>query len=183
MVVVLAVVAATPAATAQVYQWTDGTDVVHYTTDRDGIPETFRATVRELDSARSVSPPTEVEPPDSQATAVAGPILAPASLNGIGVTLLIDTGADRTVIAPDALTRAGVDAAAGREVRIVGVGGSAEAREIVVDRLEVGGVRLGPITVIAHDVSGSGADGLLGRDLLGYFNLAVNGGRLTLAPR
>ncbi len=156
--------------------------MVHYTTDQDSIPETFRATARELDSARSASPPPEVEPRDIPA-AMAGPILAPASLNGVGVTLLVDTGADRTVIAPDVLTRAGVDATAGREVRIVGVGGSAEAREIVVERLDVGGVRLGPITVIAHDVSGSGADGLLGRDLLGYFNLTVDGGRLMLAPR
>jgi aspartyl protease family protein len=137
---------------------------------------------RELDSARSASPPPEVEPRDIPAV-MAGPILAPASLNGVGVTLLVDTGADRTVIAPDVLTRAGVDATAGHEVRIVGVGGSAEAREVVVERLDVGGVRLGPITVIAHDVSGSGADGLLGRDLLGYFNLMVDGGRLRLAPR
>ncbi|MBI1848064.1 MAG: aspartyl protease family protein [Candidatus Rokubacteria bacterium] len=170
---------ACPAA-AQIYQWTDAAGVEHYTTDPARIPEAFRARVRELDSARSDAAPADTRgiPLDS-----ATPILARALLNGVALTLLVDTGADRTVITPAVLARAGVEATGGRPVAIVGVAGSAQAREVVIQQLEVAGARLGPIAVIAHELPGSGADGLLGRDLLGYFTLTLERGTLTLAPR
>jgi predicted aspartyl protease len=110
----------------------------------------------------------------------------PVSIGGSGpYGFIVDTGAERTVIAPAALARAGLDAGRGREVGIVGVTGSAAAREVLVERLDVGGTRVGPISVIAHDIGFRGVDGLLGRDVLDAFTVTIDAaaGRATLAPR
>jgi predicted aspartyl protease len=117
--------------------------------------------------------------------AAGGPIHAPVLVNGVALTLMLDTGAARTVIAPDALARAGIDASRGRPISIVGVTGGAAAREVAVPRLDVAGRALGPLSVIAHEVGGAGVDGLLGRDVLDAFTLTVDpgGGRAVLTPR
>jgi hypothetical protein len=81
------------------------------------------------------------------------------------------------------LARAGVDVSRGRIVAILGVTGGARAREVVVDQVEIVGARLGPVTVLAHDVPQAGVEGLLGRDLLGYFNLTTEQGAPTLIPK
>lgn len=181
------VLAAAPAA-AQIYRWTDGAGVVHLTTNPDSIPEEYRAGVRAVDASRPASEapaPAPASPPGSAVAAPGGPIVVAAELNGTVVNLIVDTGADRTLLSPAALARAGLDASAGRPVRIVGVTGGSEAREIVVSRLDVAGASLGPVPVIVHEVPAPGADGLLGRDLLDAFTLTVDGatGRATLTPR
>ena len=47
------------------------------------------------------------------------------------------------------------------------------------------GARVGPLTVIVHDVGLADIDGLLGRDVLDRFTLTVDSarGRATLVPR
>jgi hypothetical protein len=59
------------------------------------------------------------------------------------------------------------------------------ASELVVPRLEVAGARVGPLRVIVIDTPADSLDGLLGRDVLDYFTLTVDGtaGRATLTPR
>lgn len=173
------------AAIGQIYQWTDSAGVLHYTTDFARIPEEHRATVRSLDSRPRDPGPDPIQPPGTIPLSAGGPVLVSASLNGVALTLLVDTGADRTLLSPAALARAGIERAGGRPVRVVGVGGTIEATEVVLDRIDVVGTRLGPLAVIVHDVPAPGADGLLGRDLLGHFTLTVDGtgGRATLVPR
>lgn len=177
---------ATPAA-AQLYRWTDAQGVVRYTNDPATIPPEFRARAEDIGSPQG-RPPLGGAPdpgPAAVITFTAGqPIHASALLNGVALTLMLDTGAQRTVIAPAALARAGLDVASGRAINIVGVTGSAPAREVVVPRLDVAGAGVGPLTVIAHDV-GAGLDGLLGRDVLDHFTLTVDpaAGRATLVPR
>lgn len=177
--------AAGPAA-AQIYRWTDAAGVVHLTTNPDSIPAEYRAGVHAVDASRPATPAAPAAPPRGAAVpAGGGPIVVAAELNGAAVNLIVDTGADRTLLSPAAVARAGLDATAGRPVRIVGVTGGSEAREIVVSRLEVAGTSLGPVPVIVHEVPAPGADGLLGRDLLDAFTLTVDGatGRATLTPR
>jgi hypothetical protein len=89
------------------------------------------------------------------------------------------------MVSPAAVARAGLEVAAGREVRIVGVAGHARAREIVVERLDIEGSRMGPLAVVVHDTGVAGIDGLLGRDVLDYFTLTVDAGagRAVLTPR
>ena len=61
----------------------------------------------------------------------------------------------------------------------------ATAREVIVQRLDLAGVQVGPLAVIAHDVGVGGVDGLLGRDVLDRFTLTVDSasGQAILAPR
>lgn len=112
-------------------------------------------------------------------------VIVDAHLNGVPLRLLLDTGADRTVISPTALARAGIDATGGAPVRITGVTGAAAAQLVSVQRLDVAGAQVGPLAVVAHAVPGEGFDGLLGRDVLDAFTVTFDAAqnRAVLAPR
>jgi len=114
-----------------------------------------------------------------------GPLIVDASLNGVALRMLLDTGADRTLISPEALARAGLDASQGTPVQIRGVTGEAQAVLVSVPRLDVAGAQVGPVAVIAHAITNSGVDGLLGRDVLDAFTVTVDSAsrRATLVPR
>ena len=169
---VLVLATATPAGGA-LYRWVDAGGVVHYTSEADTIPAAFRG------AAESLSHPSarEPEPPASEAAGqvvpveAGAPVVVQAYLNGVALRLLVDTGAERTVISPDALSRAGVDPARGLAVRITGVTGSAPAWLVGIPGLDVAGVQVGPLAVVAHTIPADGLDGLLGRDVLDIFTV------------
>jgi hypothetical protein len=173
-------------AGAELYRWTDSSGVVRYTNDLDLIPPAYRDGAKEIGSPQG-------RPPSAGATVESAvipfkpgdPIRAAARVNGVPLTLMVDTGADRTVISPAALGRAGLATDSGRPVHIMGVTGGATAREVIVQRLDLAGVQVGPLAVIAHDVGVGGVDGLLGRDVLDRFTLTVDSasGQAILAPR
>ncbi len=155
------------AARAELYRWTDAEGTVHYTTDPASIPPAFRGAVREIDTP---TPGPVMIPAPAPAGVVVpyagGPVIVDASLNGVALRLLLDTGADRTLISPAAMSRAGFDATAGTPVQIRGVTGDAQAVLVSVPRLD-------------------GVDGLLGRDVLDAFTVTVDSAsrRATLVPR
>lgn len=174
------------AADAQLYRWKDAGGVTHYTSDLTSVPPAFRDSAEDVGSPQARPP----EPAPSVGSAVipfaaGAPILAAAAVNGVPVTLMVDTGAERTLISPQALARTGLTLGGGRPVRIVGVTGGAGAREVVVPRLDLAGTQVGPVAVIVHDGSFGGADGLLGRDVLDAFTLTVDSaaGQAILRPR
>jgi hypothetical protein len=178
-------VGAGPAA-AQLYRWTASDGTVHYTTDATSIPPAFRDRAVDVGSP-TPGPIVPVAPPAPLGLVIpysGGPLVVDAALNGVPVRLLVDTGADRTVIAHAALARAGIDAAVGTPVRIRGVTGHAAATLVSVSHLDIAGVRLGPLGVIAHTVDRE-LDGLLGRDVLDAFTVTVDAAarRATLVPR
>ena len=178
---------ASPAA-AQIYRWTDSSGVVHLTTNLESIPPAYRGDVHTIDASR---PPGETvatpAPPAASTISIAGgaPIMVTAQLNGVPLTLMVDTGADRTMVSPGALARSGIETSGGRLIRVLGVTGTSEAYEVTLPRLDVAGARLGPVAVVAHDVPSPGIDGLLGRDLLPAFTLTVDAasGQATLIPK
>ena len=181
---------AAPAA-GDLYRWTDAEGTVHYTADLASIPPTFRDTATPLNTpqARPIPPPTANEPVALKVSPGA-PITVEARLNGVGLTLIVDTGADRTVISPEVIERAGLAGGAGRSVQVIGVTGTSTATLVTLPLLDVAGARIGPIVVVAHALPstfrGSNAvDGLLGRDVLDAFTLSVDtaSGRATLTPR
>jgi predicted aspartyl protease len=177
----LALAALSPGpAAAQVYRWTDDQGVIHYSTGIESVPERHRGGAEML-----LAPTAPATPPASPAAAPAGavtipfapggPIRVSARINGAGpVTLVLDTGADRTMVSPAALAQLGIvpPGTLGAEVR--GVAGAARADVLWVSSLEVGEAALGPMAIVALDAGVPGADGLLGRDFLGAFTVTID---------
>jgi hypothetical protein len=190
---------ATPAL-AELYKWTDAEGVVYYTADLASIPPTFRDAATLLSTPQARPAPAATNEPSALRVTPGAPIIVEARLNGVTLTRIVDTGADRTVIAPEVIERAGLGGQAGRPVQVVGVTGVSTATLVTIPLLDVAGARIGPLVVIAHPLpptlragraEGSGAiatggvDGLLGRDVLDAFTLSVDtaSGRATLTLR
>jgi predicted aspartyl protease len=78
------------------------------------------------------------------------------------------------MVAPAALARIGIPASSAYRAEIRGVTGTTEADVVWVDSLGVGGARAGPLAIVAHDADLPEADGLLGRDFLSLFSVAID---------
>jgi predicted aspartyl protease len=137
---------------------------------------------------RDWSPTWEWRPSNPAATVIpftpGQPIYVDARVNGrTPVRLVLDTGADSTVIALDVLNAAGASLMG--HTTLLGVTGQATVGIHDVASLEIGNVKVGPLKVLAHHPADQAADGLLGRDFLERFTVTIDsaGGRVTLAPR
>jgi predicted aspartyl protease len=183
---------ASPAA-GGLYRWVDAAGVTYYTGERADIPEQYRNSAQELEHPSAREPQPAASPVSPAASPTPGavlprptgsPIMVDAQLNGVALRLVLDTGADRTVISPAALTRAGIDATVGTPFRISGVTGSSSAPLVTVPRLDIAGAQVGPLGVVAFAVPGE-FDGLLGRDVLDAFTVIFDPvqNRATLTPR
>ena len=170
-----------PSAADQVFHWVDNEGVVHYTTGLESVPERFRADARPLAvSPVEGSPPGVAAVPARTGSAtvpfvVGTPIVVQARINGAGpVALVLDTGADRTMVAPAALARLGIvmPGTYGAEVR--GVTGAARVDVVWIESLDVAGAQAGPLPIVAHDAGIPLADGLLGRDFLSLFSVTID---------
>jgi predicted aspartyl protease len=169
-------------ARAQVYEWLDEQGTLHYTTELERVPERFRAGARRLAVPRGPAG-VPAEPALSSAAAgttvirfaPGGPILVEARINGAGpVTLVLDTGADRTMVAPAALARLGIATPNTLRTQIQGVTGATQADLVWVSAVEVGGMESGPLPIVVHDAELGRADGLLGRDFLSLFTVTID---------
>src|SRR5256885_12661568 len=145
---------------AEIYRWTDERGVTHYSEGFESVPKQYRAGAAPtgLHNAPLVSPPPAGDRPAAPGRAVATAtggteikftpgreILVDARLNGATpVTLLLDTGAQRTVINPRALVAAGVALPTGRAGRRKGAAGPAGAKTLQVGRGEGGAARGAP---------------------------------------
>jgi hypothetical protein len=192
----------TTPAVAEIYKWIDDGGGAHYSEGLESVPEGYRARALPLGFRNQPAPPPSLALPAPRESAarhtsngrateiryVPGErILVDARVNGDhAVRLLLDTGADRTLISPRALVAAGVsltrDAISGS---IQGVTGTAEVKAVVVDSLEIGDARVGRLRVLAYEMGQSGHDGLLGRDYLDQFQVAIDTSRgvVTLSPK
>jgi len=112
-------------------------------------------------------------------------LLVPAGIDGKWVRLLVDTGAERTVLAGDVVARLGLARDQKIVTRSTGVGGVFIANDAIIPGLVLGGVRF-PITRLSVGQfrfgPGLTADGLLGSDVLLAFDLDIDvpGKTLTL---
>ena len=199
----LATLTPLPAA-AEIFRYTDAAGVPHYVEGIDSVPQEFRARAIPLrlppPGAPAVTPPPATAPgrpaPGPVASAPKGgttikytpgkQIMVDVKINGsTSATLLLDTGADTTLINPRVLVAAG--ASVSRPVgttRVTGVAGSDNVNFVTIESLEVGEARAGRMHVASYDVTGAG-DGLLGRDFLDRFSVNIDStnGIVTLSPK
>jgi Aspartyl protease len=195
-VCLLIAVAPVPSVHAQYYRYTDERGQNHYVDGLEKVPEAFRASATPLGMRNA--PPAPPGPATTQPARPAGgavikytpgqKIMVDVRINGaFTAPLLLDTGADRTMISPRTLLAAGV--AISRPVatgNITGVTGTDRISYVVVESLEVGEARVGRMPVGAYELAGTGAgDGLLGRDFLDQFRIVFDAarGEVHLTPK
>jgi len=186
-----------PAASAQVYRWTDEQGRVNYTQGLDSVPERLRSGAQFVTSpAPSPAAAAPIAPGRAAGAVVTGgaqirftpgqAIVVNARINDTGsVRLLLDTGASVTTINPRALAQLGVSSRDAVRGSIRGVTGQADTLFVMVSSIDVNGAKAGPIRVVAHDVDLGQGDGLLGRDYLDRFQVSIDNqaGIVTLTPR
>jgi hypothetical protein len=104
-------------------------------------------------------------------------LVVPAGIGGKWVTLLVDTGAERTVLSADTVARLGLARDEKIFTRSTGMGGTYTANDAIVPGLVLGGVRF-PLQRVSVGQFRLGpdlaADGLLGSDVLLAFDLDID---------
>lgn len=175
-------------ALAQMYQWQDDQGTVHFTNELESVPEPYRSKARFLPTSPMAppAPPPTLSGITRIPFAPGSPILVAARINGMGpVTLMLDTGADRTVVAPSTLSRLGIPTENAPRATIKGATGTGQGGLVQVTSIEVGEAKWGPLLIVAHDADLKVADGLLGRDFLERFTVTIDGkeGVVTLVPK
>jgi hypothetical protein len=178
-------------ALGDIYYWMDDQGSQHYTTRLESIPEPYRSKAIPLSLPTSPPVPPEITPRPSPKGLTkipftpGSPVLVSVKINGGGpITLILDTGADRTMVAPSALSRLGISFENALRGVVKGVTGASYAEAVWVNSVEIEEARVGPLLIIAHDADLKGADGLLGRDFLANFNVTIDSKErvVTLAP-
>ena len=183
---------------AQIYRWVDDNGVPHFADGIGSVPDRYRARAVPLGLKNAPAPgpsapdASGAKPGSSGGTTIkftpGQRIMVDVRINGnTAARLLLDTGADRTLISPRALLAAGVrTAAAAATGQIVSATGSERIQFVVVDSLEIGDARVGRMPVGSYTLpSADVGDGLLGRDFLDQFNVNIDSsqGVVTLAPK
>jgi hypothetical protein len=178
-------------AFADIYYWIDPQGTQYYTTRPESIPEPYRSKALLLSLPTSPPAPPEMERSLPQKVPIqisftpGSPVLVSARINGAGpITLILDTGSERTLVAPSVLRKLGISTEHTPRGIIKGVTGISYADAVWVHSVEVGEAKAGPFLIIAHDADLKEADGLLGRDFLSNFNVTINSKErvVTLTP-
>ena len=178
-------------ALGDIYYWVDDQGTQHYNTRLESIPESYRSKTIPLSLPTSPPVPPEITPRSSPTGSTkisftpGSPVLVSARINGSGpITLILDTGADRTMVAPSVLSRLGISFENALRGVVRGVTGVSYAEAVWVNSVEIEASKVGPLLIIAHDADLKGADGLLGRDFLANFNVTIDSKEqvVTLAP-
>lgn len=181
---------------AQIYRWVDDNGVPHFADGIDSVPDRYRARAVPLGMKNAPAPPpgapgaSGVKPASGETTIRFIPgqrIMVDARINGSAeAQLMLDTGADRTLISPRALQAAGVRLAGpSTTAEVTGAMGSGQMQFVVIESLEVGEARVGRMPVGSGNLPTDVGDGLLGRDFLDHFNVNIDSakGVLTLSPK
>jgi predicted aspartyl protease len=199
LVVVAAVIAAVvlgdvpggpSSAEAQVFRWIDGEGSIHYSQGVESVPARFRdaAVIIGYERTDGPAPVVEVAPVGiGRVRFTPGqPIMVSVRINGSTfASLMLDTGATRTVINPKVLESVGVNYRDAQRGSIRGVTGEAPVLAVRVESIEASGARSGPLLVVSHDTGFGHGDGLLGRDFLDQFSVNIDNaaGLVTLTPK
>jgi predicted aspartyl protease len=99
--------------------------------------------------------------------------------------LMLDTGADRTMLSPAALMRLGIPVPTTRDTSIKSLTASIQVPMTWIRSVAVGNATVGPLRIWVHDAELNDADGVLGRDFLNHLNVMIenSAGHITLSPK
>lgn len=185
------------AARAEIFRYADDQGQSYYVDGLENVPERFRRNAIPIGMRNAPAPAPSTTPAAGGATKPAGGaiikytpgqrIMVDVRINGSYTTrLLLDTGADRTMINPRTLSAAGISIT--RPVatgQITGATGIDRIDYVLVNSLEVGEARVGRMAVGSYALAGDSGDGLLGRDFLDQFKVTMDAaaGEVHLAPK
>jgi predicted aspartyl protease len=176
---------------SDIYYWVDDQGIQNYTARLESVPEEYRSKAQQLSLPPTPPAPPELKPspPTNGLTRIpffpGSPVLVKAKINGLEpITLILDTGAERTMISPTVQSRLGLSSENAPPVILKGVTGMGYANSVWVDFIEVGETRVGPLLVIVYAADLKEADGLLGRDFLSRLNVTIDSKEkvITLTP-
>ena len=166
---------------SDIYFWIDNQGIRNYTATLESVPEEYRSRAEALSLLPTPPPPPELQPspPNKGQTRIpfspGSPVLVQARINGIGpVTLILDTGAEGTIISPSVLSRLGLSSENTPPLILKGVTGMGYASRVWVDFIEVGETRVGPLLIAVYEADLKGAAGLLGRDFLSHLKVTID---------
>lgn len=178
------------AASAQMFRWEEPDGTVHFSNapdDATDAPRSDGAAPTAADAPPVAGPDGAAAGPRPETVTAAraltriayspgAPIIVSARIGEAGapVSLILDTGADRTVVTPQALSRLGISTANAHPALILGVTGAGQADVVQVSSVQVGEARVGPLGIVAHDAELPQAEGLLGRDFLEQFTVTID---------
>jgi hypothetical protein len=179
------------AGSADIYYWIDDQGIQNYTARIESVPEAYRskAQLLSLQPAPPAPPELNLSPPTKGPTRIpfspGAPILVQARINGIGpISLILDTGAERTMISPSVQSRLGLTPENAPPITLKGVTGMGYANRVWVNFIEVGESRVGPLLIAVYAADLKGAEGLLGWDFLSRLNVTIDSKEkvVTLIP-
>ena len=175
---------------AQFYRWADEFGNIYYSEGIDSVSPRYRGTAvpLEMRNTAPAAPGTTGSAPSVAETLIrfvpGRHIVVDARINGTAtVKMILDTGAAGTLISPRALAAAGVSLTrGGRPARTRGIAKDTdvEVTQVAIDSLEVGAARVGRMVVSSYDMDMPDAEGLLGQDFLGHFNVLIDSANGTV---
>src|SRR4051812_9223369 len=111
-----------------------------------------------------------------------GHFFTEATINGVAMRLLVDTGASVVVLSADEATRAGIEWKKGRRAGLQTASGRTSGYVVKLDSLKVGAIALSNIDGVVLE-EGPGAVGLLGMSFLNRVEMKRDGETMTLIRR
>ncbi len=171
-----------------IYYWIDDQGIQNYTARLESIPQEYRSRAQPL-SLPPAPPELKRSPSAKGPTRIpfspGSPVLVNAKINGLEpIRLILDTGAERTMISPAVLSKLGLSLENAAPVILKSVTGMSYANGVWVDFIEVGETRVGPLLIVVYPADLKGANGLLGRDFLSNLNMTIDSKEkvVTLTP-
>jgi hypothetical protein len=166
---------------SEMYYWVDDQGIENYTGRLESIPEEYRSKAQQLSLPPAPSFPPDLKTGQSpkKLTRIpfspGSPILVQVKINHVGpIPLILDTGAERSVISTSVLSRLGLSAVNEPPVIVKGVTGTGYANRVLLESIEVGEISVGPLLIAVYSADLRGADGLLGRDFLSNLNVTID---------
>jgi len=165
----------------EMYYWVDDQGIQNFTGRLESVPEEYRSKAQQLSLPPTPSPPPELKPSQSpkKQTRIpfspGSPILVQVKINNMGpFKLILDTGAERSIVSPSVLSRLALPILNEPPVILKGVTGMGYADRVLLEFIEVGEIRVGPLLIAVFPTDLKGVDGLLGRDFLSNLNLTID---------